>query len=222
MKKTIFTLSASLLMAGAANAAAITTYTLRGNTNVTNEDAELDSSLILGTGGTQQAQYYLWDSELTSNDNPPLVADIFATVSLTADAGKTLSFDSGTSVSWKALALKPSGFASDITTRSNVIISDQSDFSSILLTSSTFTAVTDGVGDTFTTVVGTYDASSLTGYSTLYFGFTLTDDKNSASNYQSALNDLQIDGAVVPEPSSYALLAGLLGLSYVMVRRREA
>ncbi|MDA9260345.1 PEP-CTERM sorting domain-containing protein [Puniceicoccaceae bacterium] len=31
-----------------------------------------------------------------------------------------------------------------------------------------------------------------------------------------------LDYTVVPEPGSYALLAGLLGLSYVMVRRRQA
>jgi hypothetical protein len=83
--------------------------------------------------------------------------------------------------------------------------------------------------NSFTTVVGStassgswaqdsIDLSSLSNSSTAV-DFRLYFSGGSTTNF--VIDDIQLNGAVVPEPSSYALLAGMLGLTWVMLRRRS-
>lgn len=90
------------------------------------------------------------------------------------------------------------------------------------LDSATPVALGNVVGDTSGAVTLDQTISNLdvTGVSALVVGFRF--DHNGGSDFID-VTGLQVDGVTaVPEPSAYALLAGMLGLGYVMVRRRRA
>jgi len=87
-----------------------------------------------------------------------------------------------------------------------------------------------GAGSAFALVL--FDGVTTASYTTVggqAFGFhtdaSWTIDANNAGTFGfgsalNALNGIGSTGTVVPEPSSYALLGGLLALGFVMLRRR--
>jgi hypothetical protein len=74
--------------------------------------------------------------------------------------------------------------------------------------------------DHFSTIFSTADASMTT---TFDFGVTDNGLELYLSNAFGTMNvdNLTVSQSVIPEPGTYALIAGMLGLSYVMVRRRR-
>jgi hypothetical protein len=56
--------------------------------------------------------------------------------------------------------------------------------------------------------------------STVTFQIRYFDDSDSGSVMTNRLDNVVVSGAVIPEPASAAMIAGLLGLAFVMVRRR--
>ena len=65
----------------------------------------------------------------------------------------------------------------------------------------------------FDTIAGAYDSGSITGLGALSGGRTATLGYDADSMFVTI---------AVPEPGTYALLAGLTGLASVMLRRRRA
>jgi hypothetical protein len=82
--------------------------------------------------------------------------------------------------------------------------------------------VNTGSTDVLTFVSNIANYTELENGDSLLVGWGARDGTNPPSRVD--YDNLTLNGTitVVPEPSSYALLAGLLGLSFVMLRRRQA
>jgi hypothetical protein len=72
-------------------------------------------------------------------------------------------------------------------------------------------------GNNFTTTNATFTDNTYTGVDTSYLGPYI---RNQASNTAPSLT-LQNMTVAVPEPSTYALLAGLATLGLILLRRRQ-
>ena len=156
----------------------------------------------------------------------PGTGDILATFSLTPTVGQQISLGTTNVFDIGVLAYESSG---SYTATARLFVASDAAFTNILATSTTIsnnraavsggtvtssTAGTTSVGNT----VGLLGLdNAVTSSSTLYFGVAMRDNATSGNN--SRFDGVGVYGTV-PEPGSFALLAGMFGLTWVMLRRR--
>ncbi len=230
MKNAIITLIAALLMAGAAQAVTLSTFTFTDGEFDGTDEYTVTSELYAGSTGNATFLDNAWsdgtDSVFTTEnptstgvaDNP--IGFTYTVTGLAANERLTLNFLS--------IDYVESEFQDDGTSQGDNSVR----FASLFgiggdLNTVTFQNVTGSIDPAS---AGTYNTvfSAGTGYTNLQNGdvvslaFSLRDGTSGPENV--FFDNLTLDGSVsvVPEPSSYALLAGLLGLSSVMLRRRQA
>jgi hypothetical protein len=185
----------------------------------------------------QGARMPYWFSDNVNDDanvtptvsGSPGTGDILATFSLAPDAGQQISLGTTNVFDIGVLAYENSG---SYTATARLFVASDAAFTNILATSTTIsnnraavsggtvtssTAGTTSVGNT----VGLLGLdNAVTSSSTLYFGVAM--QENAASGNNSRFDGVGVYGTVspVPEPGSFALLAGMFGLTWVMLRRR--
>ena len=123
----------------------------------------------------------------------------FFTFTLTADAGQTIDVTSLTMSSYR----NGGGAPSQLQWHVSVDGATEEEYG------------TEQVGQTGGFATDTF-TESITGATTVKFAFRLD---NATGNGNIHFNDIQVNGAVVPEPSSAALL-GLGGLALILRRRK--
>jgi len=143
-----------------------------------------------------------------------ITANDYMTFTLTLDSGKSFDLTSFTFLSYAG-----SGGSGTRSSNEWALYSDVAEIG-------TFEAVTGGIGTTPTTKVWTDNVVNLgnefnnviaaTTFRLYIYGGT---GGNSAS--QSFFDKVVLNGVAVPEPGTYALLAGCFSLASVMVRRRR-
>jgi hypothetical protein len=158
----------------------------------------------------------------------PGVGDILATFTLTPDAGQQISLGTTDVFDIGVLAYS-TGSAYEATAR--LIVASDAAFTNILATSTTISnnraavsggTVTSSTAGDSTEVVGLLGLdNAVTSSSTLYFGVAVVDN-DSSGGPNARFDGVGVYGTVspVPEPGSFALLAGMFGLTWVMLRRR--
>ncbi|MFW6218083.1 MAG: hypothetical protein ACOC4K_03710 [Verrucomicrobiota bacterium] len=67
---------------------------------------------------------------------------------------------------------------------------------------------------------GNITTNDLNGVSSAFLRLTFDGGSTTSSTGNNRIDNLTFSGTVVPEPQAFALIAGFLGLTYVMVRRR--
>lgn len=164
--------------------------------DTTTKSAKLGFGLMNGTSKTAELSIAHQTNlqarfQYTENDNPS------ETISL-----NTLSGTEGTAANW--------GLSGSITMTAEV------DFANDLITFS-FVNDNDASNGSIVAATAAYTGTSIDG---LRYSATGGDLFTSGDGAFFAVDNLTISGVAVPEPSSYALIAGLLALTAVMVRRR--
>ncbi|WPJ97067.1 PEP-CTERM sorting domain-containing protein [Coraliomargarita algicola] len=252
MKRTLLTLSAGMLLAGAAQAATISFADLdnssgtgANNLNVGGSKADLTVVRSL-TGGD-----YLINISYTGADYDGDFSNdtLSYTVRVSGMSGNTvssslISYGTGTSGevaldgsdadvgeavsgTWDLFGVGNNMASGEtlIFTVENISV-DVAGYTGTFDGFSDFTAQSSGASEALSVVgTGTGLVENYTGTSTNYAGLSETTLIVSSANPGSnswGVRYLDYSFTVIPEPSSYALLAGMLGLSYVMLRRREA
>ena len=76
--------------------------------------------------------------------------------------------------------------------------------------------------DLVTNHYSTISTSGLDGASTAFVRLTMDGGSTTSSAGNNRIDNLTFTGTAVPEPGTFALFAGLMGLVYVMVKRRRA
>jgi len=158
----------------------------------------------------------------------PGTGDILATFSLAPDAGQQISLGTTNVFDIGVLAYESSG---SYTATARLFVASDAAFTNILATSTTISnnraavsggTVTSSTAGDSTEVVGLLGLdNAVTSSSTLYFGVAVVDN-DSSGGPNARFDGVGVYGTVspVPEPGSFALLAGMFGLTWVMLRRR--
>ena len=196
-------------------------FTIVGTTS----DSGIDvAALSLGAGVNSTTSNNQYGFKITNSNSQTTLAgalanDHYLQFSISAATGYTLNL---TNLEFK-------GQASSTGATGVAILSDIAGFTdtSAIATISTGANATGGF-DTdssgFGSAIDLSDASYQNIASATFRIYGWGSTSSSGATYIRSLsgNDLVINGTVVPEPSTYALLAGLLGLTFVMLQRRQA
>ena len=87
------------------------------------------------------------------------------------------------------------------------------------VTPGTFTTTGTNANELTNTIVDV-SGSEFNNLSSVTFQIRYFDNSDSGSVLTNRLDNVVVSGAVIPEPGSYAMIAGMFGLAYVMIRRR--
>lgn len=254
MKKTLLTLSAGILLAGAAQAATTISFADLDNSNgIGNNDLNVGgSNANLTVSRSLTGGDYLLNISYTGADyDGDLSNDTLSyTVRVSGMSGNTVSssltaYGAGTSgavaldgsaatvgeavaASWDLFGVGNNMASGEtlIFTVENISV-DVAGYTGTFDGFSGFTAQSSGASEALSIVgTGTGLVENYTGTSTNYAGLSentlIVSSANPSGSNSWGVRYLDYSFTLIPEPSSYALLAGLLGVSYVMIRRREA
>ncbi|MGZ0654882.1 PEP-CTERM sorting domain-containing protein [Coraliomargarita sp. W4R72] len=182
------------------------------------------SEFALGTGGPAPAgptagsdvgSEWFFARSTTTQVNPGTGNDYYG-FTVTANGGNTLSLQS---LKYDFVSVLNAGDSTtSITASAEAFLSvDGGSFSSI----GAVTAFDDKVAAGFGVVQSAnFDLSSIAGATSIEIRIGIGDDvsTNSAASF---LQGIELSGSAIPEPSSYALIGGLVVSAFAMIRRRR-
>ena len=219
--------SAIGLSASTASAAVIAANGLNNSTTFTSVDTNLTATVGTNTGSgysslgnTEGSHWMFFTNSSTTNTSTPTVGEIRFSFSLTPASGYRITLDATDSVTWDIGAYASStGTLGGLVFYSQVYISDTSDFSNILATSSVYSISAASNGTPVSNTAPTIGSSITNHTGPLYFGFAFGDNSG-AGDKSGRLDNIIVNGTVsaVPEPG-VALLSGF-GLLALLRRRR--
>lgn len=225
-------LLASLIIAGLASSADAATLAFYDIESIlTQADSAnatgITASAIDATSADGTSANYSWEGsgvpywfvDNVNDGTDPGVADILATFSLTPDAGQQIELGTTDVFDIGVLALQADpndGY--EATAR--VIVASDSGFNNILATSTTL--LDTGLNSTEPTL-GSLDLDNpVISASTLHFGVAMVDNLPSHEEFNARFDGLQVNGAVIPEPTSAILaLCGLVSFGLIGRRRKS-
>lgn len=218
--------SAIGLSASTASAAVIAANGLNNSTAFTSVDTNLTATVGTNTGSgystlgeTEGTHWMYFTNSSTTNTTTPTVGEIRFSFSLTPASGYRITLDATDSVTWDIGAYADSAASGGLVFYSTVYISDTSDFSNILATSSVFSVSAASNSNPVSSTAPAMGSSITNHPGPLYFGFAFGDNSTSG-NKSGRLDNIIVNGTVsaVPEPG-VALLSGF-GLLALLRRRR--
>jgi len=199
MKKVILISTAALGMALlSAQASAITSFTYTYNTGIDNQSdgGSLLNDNELGTSNWNGGDYVgFGDAGATA---------AWASATFTLDAVYDLA-----TIDLYTFNIYNAGEVTVSTSTDNVTFS----------TPTQYILANTPVGGTSTAVTDSLDVSALADAQYVKIDWFKTVANSGTGNWVF-ISEVDFDGAAVPEPSSFALIAGMFGLTWVMLRRR--
>lgn len=214
------------LSASTASAAVIAANGLNNSTAFNSVDTNLTATVGTTTGSgystvgkTEGSHWMYFTNTSTTNTPTPTVGEIRFSFSLTPASGYGITLDVTDSVTWDIGAYAATGTTGGLTFYSKIYISDTSDFSNILATSSVYSVATSTNGTPASNTTPTIGSSITNHTGPLYFGFAFGDNSG-VGDKSGRLDNILVNGTVsaVPEPS--AALLGSLGMLMLLRRRR--
>jgi hypothetical protein len=178
------------------------------------------STWSMAAGTSQAGNNVAWQAD-GSNDTHWAIIDLGAVYNLDTISIWNLNPDTTTSTYTGREAKTVNVWYSITGVGSNVALSD-AEFNSTGYTSlSTALSVSKNPGATGPIATPNARLTGLTGVQAQWVAIEITDNWGTANHgKKGSLSEVQFFGTI-PEPSSYALLAGCFGLTWVMLRRRR-